>query len=118
MYQPNDRLLTTTKNLSDFKECQVSWFICPENILKRGRKAIFFPPQSLVVGFVKSFVSGVTSGLLYATMADVDIAPLGFQARRVIKPLVLAAVHLGGRAFCSGSGGSVPGDADQVSQQS
>lgn len=63
---------------------------------QKGQENIFSPPQPLVVGFVKSFVFGVRSGLLHVTTADLDIAPLGFQGRKVINPLLLAAVHLGG----------------------
>lgn len=40
-----------------------------------------------------------------------------FQARKVIKSLLLDAVHLMD-GISSGSGGIVPGGADQVSQQS
>jgi len=50
---------------------------------QKAQQSNFFP--TLVIG---SFRSGITSGLLYVTTADLDIAPSGFQTRRVIKPLL------------------------------
>lgn len=80
---------------------------------QKEQESNFFPTP--VVGFVKSFVSGVTSGLLYVVIADLDIGPLGFQARITTS---LSYSSLWWTGFLLRKWGSVPGDADQASQQS